>query len=134
MNGLVRMAFRMTFVLAVAGISYLAFTPVPYPGGIEIISDKVLHAAAFFTLALLLDFSFPNTPFNREKVAALLAYGVGIEIVQYFLPWREASLFDILADGIGMLIYGMAAPLLARFPVVRSVRPPSEASDGPQAW
>lgn len=37
-----------------------------------------------------------------KKVLILLAFGLQIELVQYFLPNREFSLLDVVADGIGI--------------------------------
>jgi VanZ family protein len=112
------MIFRGTLVAAVIGISYLAFTPTAYPG-IAAVSDKLEHAAAFFSLALLLDYSFPLTRFDWRKALIVLGYGAGIEIVQYFLPWRESSVFDWLADLVGVLIYVASTPLLMRLPLLK---------------
>ena len=39
---------------------------------------------------------------------ALLAYGIGIEVAQSFLPPREADAMDVLADGVGIAL-GLAA-------------------------
>ena len=70
-------------------------------------------------LGLLADRSFPRTRFGLAKIAALLAYGAAIEAVQYFLPWREASLPDILADAAGIALYAATRPLFLMIPVFR---------------
>ncbi|MCB1824427.1 MAG: VanZ family protein [Candidatus Competibacteraceae bacterium] len=75
--------------------------------------DKLDHALAFFTLALLAEQAFPGWPFWRGLTLGLLAYGVGIEIAQGFTPDREASLLDMAADGIGIAIYGAVRQLTA---------------------
>ncbi|HJV69354.1 hypothetical protein [Ideonella sp.] len=33
---------------------------------------------------------------------ALLAFGVGIELLQALTPYRESSLADVLADAVGI--------------------------------
>ena len=64
-----------------------------------------------FTLAFLADFSFPASRFGPAKIAPLLAYGVLIELVQYFLPHREASWLDVVGDGAAAAAAGInAAP------------------------
>ena len=78
--------------------------------------DKLDHALAFVTLALLLDLSYPNTCFRGRKWAALLGYGLFIECVQYLLPTRTFSLFDLLADAAGIGIYLMSRPALSGLP------------------
>ena len=78
--------------------------------------DKLDHAFAFLTLAGLLDFSYPNTPFRGLKWAALIGFGLFIECVQYLLPTRSFSLFDLLADAVGIGIYLLSRPVLRGIP------------------
>ncbi|WP_249932502.1 VanZ family protein [Campylobacter mucosalis] len=47
-----------------------------------------------------------NFAFKLEiltKISLLLVFGIQIEILQSFLPSREFSLIDIIADFIGIL-------------------------------
>jgi VanZ family protein len=111
-------ASRLALAAAVAAITWLATTSLP-PPGLEGISDKLQHVAAFLVLGLLADRSFPKTRFGLAKIASLLAYGAAIEAVQYFLPWREASLPDILTDAAGVALYAAVRPLLLMIPVFR---------------
>ena len=47
---------------------------------------------------------------------ALLAYGLFIELVQALLPWRDFSLWDWGADGVGIaLCVALACGLRRRF-------------------
>ncbi len=110
--------FRGLFVLAFAAVAILAFMHMPETGS-QRISDKLHHACAFYALALLLDFARPGTEFGLRKFAVLMAYGVAIECVQYFLPWREFSLLDMVADAVGLLLYVASVPLLMRIPLLR---------------
>jgi len=80
------------------------------------VNDKIEHAFAFFTLALLADFSWPKSGFNLRKSLSLLGYGLAIEITQYFLPPRDCSLFDLGADAVGLCVYWMALPVLKNVP------------------
>ena len=52
-----------------------------------------------------------NDTVMLQKVGALLAFGVFIEWIQSFLPWRSADLFDFLADCIGIACYLIPAIL-----------------------
>ena len=112
---------RGVFAFTLLVVSYLAFAPFPAAGP-PLVSDKIQHAFAFYVLAGLLDFSWPRHPFGLRKFLALLAYGLGIECVQYFLPYRESSLFDLLADAAGQLLYLASIPLLRRLPIVWRLR------------
>ena len=78
--------------------------------------DKTNHFATFLVLALLVDFSFPNFRFNTVKIFSLIAYGFSLEIIQYYLPHRMFSLFDIVADSLGLLAYGLLIPFIKRLP------------------
>ena len=42
---------------------------------------------------------------GRQRWVSLLAFGLFIEVVQYFLPYRQFSLLDLAADGIGIWLY-----------------------------
>ena len=111
-------ASRLALAVAVAAISWLATTQRTLPE-LAGFSDKLNHVIAFVALGLLVDRSFPRAGFGLAKVSSLLAYGVGIEAVQSFLPWREASLPDILADAAGIAIYAATRPLFLMIPLFR---------------
>lgn len=110
--------FRGALLAAVCVIAYLAFMPPVQIDAAVRVWDKLNHAAAFYVLALLLDFSLPRTRFDVTKGLALLAYGVAIEAVQYFIPYRDASLGDLFADAIGVCAYLFSVPLLVRVPLL----------------
>lgn len=110
--------FRVGFVASILLISYLSFSQIedsPFTL-LTFLNDKLQHAGAFFVLAFLLDFAWPRQPWQWTKWLPLLGYGLFIEIVQYFIPFREFSLWDLAADGLGLLLYGYALPLIKRTP------------------
>jgi VanZ family protein len=109
---------RFCLAVAVAAITFLAFTDRAFPV-IEDIPDKVNHLAAFAVLAMLADYAFPTARFGAAKVLALAGYGAAIEVVQSFLPHRQASLLDLAADAAGIGLYALCVPVLMRIPVLR---------------
>ena len=111
--------FRAMLLMALIVITHLATTSTQYPV-VEDISDKANHILAFSVLALLIDFSFPSREFGLAKVSVLLGYGLAIEIIQYFLPYRTASLFDVVADAAGLLVYWFSLPVLRQVPWIQS--------------
>jgi VanZ family protein len=113
------LVFRMALLAALIVITHLATTSMHYPV-VEDIYDKVNHILAFYVLALLIDFSFPNREFGLAKVSVLLGYGLAIESIQYFLPYRSASLSDVAADAVGLLMYWFSLPVLRQIPWIRS--------------
>lgn len=103
--------FRSLFFITLIIISYL--TTASLSGTIVgDINDKFSHFLAFFTLAFLIDFSFPKRDFGYLKFFELFSYGLLIEIIQYTIPYRSFSLYDLLANGTGLLAYKFAIPLI----------------------
>lgn len=115
-----RLSFRLLLVLALGGVSYLSFAPLEGLAPIDHL-DKLGHLLAFLVLAWLADFAFPRRSFGSEKIVPLLGFGLLIELVQQQLPYRQFSLLDWLADGLGVALYPLWVPLLRRLPVL-SVR------------
>ncbi len=103
---------RLLLIAVLSAIFFLATTRLDIPV-VDNINDKVNHALAFVVLALLVDLSWPQTGLSAGKVFALLGYGLAIEIVQYFLPYRTFSLWDLAADGTGIFLYRFASSLVA---------------------
>jgi len=110
--------FRVMLVLSLLLIIYLATAELDHPV-MTSVNDKFGHILAFVILAFLLDFSFPASSYNLSKILPLLAYGILIEIIQYYLPHRMFSLLDMLADAGGLVIYAMFIPMLKHIPILR---------------
>jgi VanZ family protein len=110
--------FRLGFFSALLLISYLSFSRIDGSAldAFSFLNDKVEHTAAFITLAFLLDFAWPRQAWGRAKWLPLLGYGLLIEVVQYFIPFREFSLWDLSADGLGLMLYAATLPLIKRAP------------------
>ena len=73
--------------------------------------DKMLHFAAYVLLAALFLRAFKTTRIkNNLKLVLILSillsslYGVSDEIHQYFIPYRNADLLDVLADLFGSIM------------------------------
>lgn len=105
--------FRISLSAAITGILILATTPLEYPV-VSGINDKLNHIFAFFVLSLLADFSFPEKKSFSSIFFPLMSYGMAIEIIQYFLPFRMFSLFDVAADALGIILYRLSLPLLQK--------------------
>ena len=92
------MPIRLLFWTLLITIAALAFMPSydPLPKIVSA-SDIFNHFAAFFTLALIYRFAYPQHA-SKHLFVSLLAFGMLIECVQYFLPTRSASLKDLAVD------------------------------------
>lgn len=109
--------YRVSLFLSLVVITYLATAELGYTV-FPFNFDKINHFTTFLVLALLVDFSFPNSRFNSVKILLLVAYGFSLEVLQYFLPHRMFSLFDIVADSLGLLAYALLIPFIKKLPVL----------------
>lgn len=97
-----RPLWRAAFVISVLAIGFLATTDSPYPVPSSS-SDKVNHLIAFLELTILTRLAWPELR-AIWFVPALLGFGLGIEVIQANLPYREFSFADLAADGAGIAI------------------------------
>lgn len=95
-------SFRVYLFICTVAIEFLA-TTTQHIEVMESMWDKANHFTAFFTLYILLSFSFKNLNIVAKSII-LVAFGVQIEIVQSFIDGRSASFLDVVADSIGILI------------------------------
>jgi VanZ family protein len=108
-------------VLYAGLIFYLSSRPWPTQSDLPPGTDKVIHFAIYFFLGFGLVWAFRATRFKFSHyliwVAALIgfSYGISDEIHQSFVPGRDASIFDALADGIGSVFGAWTAIVCARW-------------------
>lgn len=110
------MTLRVALVAMILATTYFAVSK----GGPIVndqINDKFAHASAFFVLGLLVDWSNPRSGYGLYKIGPLMGYGLLIEFVQSYLPYRTASMMDLIADATGLLLYGVVLLLIRRTPV-----------------
>ena len=95
---------RAAFWLSVLAVTVLSLLPVSELPPIALdLWDKAQHALGFLWLALLAAAAYPSMPPWRWS-AGLLLFGVGIEVAQAALGWRQGDVLDVLADAIGILL------------------------------
>ena len=122
-------------VCAYAGlIFYLSSQSHPeeqLPSFVVLLSDKVIHVIEYAVLGALVHRGFYwGADVSWRPWAVLLAvlctslYGVSDEIHQSFVPFRESSWLDWLADTVGA---GIGAAAMAR---LATLWPMSPAADG----
>jgi VanZ family protein len=96
------------FWLCVLVISWLVVAPQDELPSVKL-WDKAAHTLAFAALMLLCAVAYRQR-FSLARIALMLfIFGVGIEVVQYMLPYRQFSLLDMLANSVGILV---AFPLI----------------------
>lgn len=69
------------------------------------LNDKMEHMIAFFLLSFLLNRASSTIAHRTRNVLALLAFGIAIECIQYFIPNRSMSAYDVLADIAGIVLF-----------------------------
>ena len=97
---------RFIFILSLIIVFYLSIVnayEIPFFATLTFISDKFIHAFVYFYLTLL-------GLFSRFKISELyiginiFMFGVLVEIIHYFHPFRYFEYFDLLANLIGVTI------------------------------
>ena len=91
------------------------------PSESRIPADKIVHGFEFGVLALLMAWAFARSQRANVTVAHVAAslilssaYGVSDEVHQYFVPGRDVTLGDFLADVIGAGVGACVAYILGR--------------------
>ena len=102
--------YRFVFLFLILFISYAAVIPTEGGASVPYI-DKLLHFSAFLLLTFFMDLSLKKPLlFNKTALIFLVLYAFLIELVQYFLPYRSAEIFDFVSDLLGILVYLYFAP------------------------
>ena len=77
-------------------------------------NDKLVHCASYFLLIMTLEFSWKAGQQLVVKSVLVLFYSSLIEYGQSFVPGREMSFADVIANGAGVLLFVALVPLLKR--------------------
>ena len=94
----------LVLILSVINTGVLPKTDVPS-------ADKIVHSIMYFGISGILMLN--QTRYLREKIsrnqmwfAFLFSVGFGtlMEIIQHFLPWRSGSIYDFIANTLGVII------------------------------
>lgn len=103
--------WRRMVPLAVVLVAVVAIHLDPTPPDVPL-PTKLVHAAAFYTLALTLWVALP-LPYVGQRMYVVFAIGavtaMCLEALQSLVPTRHPDPFDVLADLVGLL--GALIPL-----------------------
>lgn len=114
-----RIAFYAGLVLVVT-LSLLPQEALPPTG----LWDKANHTAAYGALALAGGLGFPGRRALVPAALGLLLLGAGLELAQAAVPSRTASLYDVLANAIGIVLGSLFAT------AANTYRPRPRPTDG----
>jgi VanZ family protein len=100
---------RSLFWIVLIGSYISAILPQEMALTIGHLSDKWTHFLAFSVLTVLLRLAYCVSMVQTSLL--LFAYGVFIEVSQYFTPNRSAEVLDVIADvigiGLGLIVYNV---------------------------
>ena len=105
----VRTIFRLLFCAFLLAVFWLALMPAPNIAKLVSWQDKIEHALALATLALLAYAGWPRHPLRIA--AGLLLYGAAMELAQSQTGHRFGDPWDWVADAVGLLVL---VPLVMR--------------------
>jgi len=107
--------FRLTLFLALITVTFFAAIEAHPPKNKIPHLDKFIHFFVFFVLSWIVDSAIKEPLYkNRTLIACLFLYSIGIEIMQFFIPYRHAEFYDVIANLIGMLVYLAFIPRLKK--------------------
>jgi len=98
-----RMALVLAFWLPFTMTTYLAWSPLEQLD-VPSTNDKFTHLLAFGYLTGAFMLAYRRWSTWQRTAVVMFAYGVLIEVVQAFLPYRSFDLRDLLADGVGIVV------------------------------
>ena len=93
--------FRITLGTSIFFISILSIQEIEVQSIVNL-SDKLLHLFCFLYLTII---TWLSRIIYKELglYVIVLAYGILIEIVQIYIPYRSFEFLDIFADFLGIL-------------------------------
>ena len=98
---LTKLSFRIILGISLVLISVFSIQEIDVNSSVSL-SDKLLHLFCFLYLTII---SWLSRIIYNELwlYVIVLAYGILIEIVQIYIPYRSFEFLDIFADFLGIL-------------------------------
>jgi VanZ family protein len=98
---LIQYSFRLILAISIVVISILSIQHLEVEPSVNL-NDKLLHFSCFLYLTII---SWLSRIIYKELwlYVIVLGYGILIEIVQIYIPYRSFEFLDIFADFTGIL-------------------------------
>ena len=99
-------AYKLIFFLSIFVIFYFSVVPaftIPNIAALSFLTDKAIHFLIFLYLSsigLLSRFKFSNI----YLLIAIFSFGLLIEIIHFYHPYRYFELADLVANSLGILL------------------------------
>lgn len=114
-------AFQIWFLVLLILSLYLSLMPAQ-ASGLMLPNDKLIHGMSYFLFMMALDFSWRSGRVLWAKFLFAYAYSSLLEYGQNFVPSRQMSIEDIIANGLGICLFVLTVPLLKRVNAYRLLR------------
>ena len=112
--GILFVKFWLPVYFYAAVIFFLSSMPPPPAVAQPPFMDKIFHLGEYAIFGFLLARAFKSSQkgyfasnFRLLAIGCAVIYGLTDELHQAFVPFREASLFDLLFDGLGATLGGL---------------------------
>ena len=99
-------AYKLIFFLSIFVIFYFSVVPaftIPNIAALSFLTDKAIHFLIFLYLSsigLLSRFEFSNI----YLLIAIFSFGLLIEIIHFYHPYRYFEFADLAANSLGILL------------------------------
>lgn len=94
----------LVLILSVINTGVLPKTDVPS-------ADKIVHTIMYFAITMILmlnQTSYLQKQITKQQLYFALLFSVSfgtiMEVIQHFLPWRSGSIYDFIANTLGVII------------------------------
>jgi VanZ family protein len=110
---IIRWGVRPLWLISIVVVGYLSLSPrVEMPCQFSG-ADKLAHCLAYAWLGGLASFGFLEVRAALAAAFFMIPLGVGLEIAQHYVPNREFSVADMIANSTGVIL-GIIAARYAR--------------------
>ncbi len=95
---------RVIWVISISLVSYLSLMPrLDLPQTFSG-ADKIAHFLAYFWLSAVPFFGFSDIRRALKAALWMIGLGIGLEFGQLWVPGRQLSFFDMLANSAGVMV------------------------------
>ena len=105
--------YKVAFWLLLATVAILSMVSVPAQQLFDW-QDKLHHMGAYGVLFLLLIQAYGHRYRIWVLAISLALFGLAVEVAQSFTGYRQAELWDVLANISGILLAGLSSGCLRR--------------------
>ena len=99
---IIQFSFRIILAISISVVTIFSIQEVSIESSFNFL-DKALHFLCFIYLTLI---TWLSRILNKDLhvYVIVLAYGILIEIIQIYIPYRSFEILDIFADFLGILV------------------------------